>query len=282
MAGLSPEAVARRHGIDPRIFLRLIKQESGGNQSARSPAGAIGLTQLMPGTARGLGVDPTDPAQNLEGGARYLRQQLDTFGSYEKALAAYNAGPGAVQKHGGIPPFRETQNYVRSILGGVDEPSTSAQSAPVAGGDRRAMLLSYLQNRHDPSALLTLGAGLKTTTTQAPRDPQSDAPPAKGSGALLEAFYDPEGGVDNGREIGAIGGHGSHVHFAGRTRADTLAMAKLARQFGLQVRELAEYDKVDPVHTEGSHHYQRSGAGDASGDPARMAAFYREIKRLYK
>lgn len=82
---------------------------------AVSPKGALGLGQLMPGTARELGVDPFDPAQNLAGAARYLRLQLDAFGSLELALAAYNAGPGAVRKHGGVPPFAETRAYVREV-----------------------------------------------------------------------------------------------------------------------------------------------------------------------
>lgn len=109
--------MARRHGIPEDLFLRLVKQESNWNPSARSNKGALGLAQLMPGTARDLGVDPRDPHQNLEGGARYLAAQYRTFGSWRLALAAYNAGPGAVEKHGGIPPFRETQQYVRAILG---------------------------------------------------------------------------------------------------------------------------------------------------------------------
>jgi soluble lytic murein transglycosylase-like protein len=109
--------MARRHGIPEDLFLRLVKQESNWNPSARSNKGALGLAQLMPDTARYLGVNPRDPHQNLEGGARYLAAQYRTFGSWRLALAAYNAGPGAVQKHGGIPPFRETQQYVRAILG---------------------------------------------------------------------------------------------------------------------------------------------------------------------
>ncbi|MEM9798543.1 MAG: lytic transglycosylase domain-containing protein [Pseudomonadota bacterium] len=110
-------AAARRHGVPEDLFLRLVRQESGWNPSARSHKGALGLAQLMPGTARRLGVNPNDPAQNLEGGARYLAQQYRRFGNWRLALAAYNAGPGAVERHGGIPPYRETQNYVRAILG---------------------------------------------------------------------------------------------------------------------------------------------------------------------
>ena len=110
-------AAAVRHGIPEDLFLRLIQQESGWNANARSHKGALGLAQLMPGTARYLGVDPHNVAENLEGGARYLRAQYNTFGTWRLALAAYNAGPGAVQKHGGVPPFRETQNYVRIIWG---------------------------------------------------------------------------------------------------------------------------------------------------------------------
>lgn len=113
------QAAAQRHGIDPQVFTNLVRQESGFDPEAGSSAGARGLCQLMPGTAAGLGVrDLTDPAQSLEGGATYLRQQLDRFGGdYVKALAAYNAGPGAVERHGGVPPYAETQHYVATILG---------------------------------------------------------------------------------------------------------------------------------------------------------------------
>ncbi|WP_093966655.1 lytic transglycosylase domain-containing protein [Actibacterium lipolyticum] len=110
-------AAARKHNIPEDLFLRLIQQESAWNARARSHKGAIGLAQLMPGTARALGVDPHNPRQNLEGGARYLRKQYDTFRSWRLALAAYNAGPGAVQKYDGVPPYRETRNYVKKILG---------------------------------------------------------------------------------------------------------------------------------------------------------------------
>ncbi|MEM8548652.1 MAG: lytic transglycosylase domain-containing protein, partial [Pseudomonadota bacterium] len=86
------------------------------NPKARSHKGAIGLAQLMPGTARYLGVDPHDPAENLDGGARYLMEQFRKFRSWRLALAAYNAGPAAVEKYGGVPPYRETRNYIRVIL----------------------------------------------------------------------------------------------------------------------------------------------------------------------
>ena len=111
------QAAARRYSIPENIFLRLVQQESGWNPRAKSSAGALGLAQLMPFTARTLGVDPSDPKQNLDGGARYLRQQYDRFHSWRLALAAYNAGPEAVAKYSGVPPYSETQGYVRAILG---------------------------------------------------------------------------------------------------------------------------------------------------------------------
>ena len=110
-------AAARRHGVPEDLFLRLVEQESAWRPAARSHKGAVGLAQLMPGTARLLGVDATDPRDNLDGGARYLRMMYDRFRDWRLALAAYNAGPGAVDQHGGIPPFRETRDYVRIIYG---------------------------------------------------------------------------------------------------------------------------------------------------------------------
>jgi soluble lytic murein transglycosylase-like protein len=116
--GAEIDAAAASNGIDPALLKALVSQESGFDPNARSGAGAVGLTQLMPGTAAALGVtDPLDPAQSLQGGAKYLRQQLDRFGGDEKlALAAYNAGPGAVARFGGVPPYSETQHYVTNVL----------------------------------------------------------------------------------------------------------------------------------------------------------------------
>lgn len=109
---------ARKYNIPEDLFLRLVQQESNWNPSAKSHKGALGLAQLMPATAKALGVDPMDPRENLEGGARYLKRQYETFRNWRLALAAYNAGPRAVEKYNGVPPFKETQNYVRVILGG--------------------------------------------------------------------------------------------------------------------------------------------------------------------
>ena len=110
--------LAARFDLSPSLLEALVWQESRWQENAVSPVGAQGLAQLMPGTARYLGVDSRDPFQNLEGGARYLREQLDRFdGDLEKALAAYNAGPGRVERAGGIPNIRETKQYVAAIMG---------------------------------------------------------------------------------------------------------------------------------------------------------------------
>lgn len=116
--------LSARFDLSPSLIEALVWQESRWREGAVSHAGARGLAQLMPGTARDLGVDPDDPFANLEGGARYLREQLDRFdGDLEKALAAYNAGPGRVIRANGIPRIRETQHYVAAIMGRLSDHS---------------------------------------------------------------------------------------------------------------------------------------------------------------
>jgi len=127
-------AAANKHGVDPALLAGLVKQESNFNPDAGSPAGAQGLTQLMPATAASLGVtDVHDPAQALDGGAKYLRQQLDRFGGdVARALAAYNAGPGAVERFGGVPPYAETQEYVRRVQANAAEYRASGGATATA------------------------------------------------------------------------------------------------------------------------------------------------------
>ncbi len=124
-AGARLAAEARNHGLAPGLLEAVAWQESRGRMSAVSVKGALGVMQLMPGTAAELGVNPGDLADNIRGGALYLRRQLDRFGTVPLALAAYNAGPGAVARYRGIPPYRETQDYVARIMNRW-RPGTSA------------------------------------------------------------------------------------------------------------------------------------------------------------
>lgn len=127
------QQAAEKYGIRYELLDALIVAESNYNPRAVSSKGAVGLTQLMPRTAAGLGVsDSFDPAQNIDGGARYLREMLDRFGDERLALAAYNAGPAAVEKYGGVPPYRETQGYVASIGAKLSVDTAAVKSSPKA------------------------------------------------------------------------------------------------------------------------------------------------------
>lgn len=119
------QKMAEKYNLPTALLSSVLKQESGFNPNAASPAGAQGIAQIMPETAKALGINPWDPIQAIEGAAKYLRQQWDKFGKPELALAAYNAGPGAVQQYGGIPPYKETQRYVKNIMAMAGEPHES-------------------------------------------------------------------------------------------------------------------------------------------------------------
>jgi hypothetical protein len=140
---------AIKYGLNPDIFVRQIDAESSFNPSAVSSAGAVGLGQLMPNTARELGVDPTDPEQNLEGAAMYMRQQLDRFGTYPLALSAYNAGPSRVTAANGVPNITETKNYVSKILGSGDSAmQTNASSAGLLTGANLTKAAMELEDKY--------------------------------------------------------------------------------------------------------------------------------------
>jgi Transglycosylase SLT domain len=149
------EPMIARHSdaqsLDPKLVRALIQAESGYNVKAVSNKGAIGLMQLMPDTASELNIDPYDPDQNIKGGTMYLRQMIDHFaGKVELAIAAYNAGPGAVEKHGGIPPFAETRDYVKRVLAlwrGADFSLPAAASVLLPGNRRKPYLIRGPNNR---------------------------------------------------------------------------------------------------------------------------------------
>lgn len=165
-------------GVNPDLLARVIRQESGGNPAAVSPKGARGLGQLMPGTAKELGVNPDQPVENVRGAATYLKQMLEQFGGDEtKALAAYNAGPGAVQKYGGVPPYRETQGYVAAIQGGA------VPRRKVAAPDA-VQVLQPGQAVPPPPAPGVVGAGQVGQVGQA-------APPAQVAQPALPQGVDP-------------------------------------------------------------------------------------------
>lgn len=121
------QQAGQKQGVSPQLLNAVMRAESNGNPVARSPKGALGLMQLMPGTARELGVDAMQPAQNLQGGAAYLRKMGARFGTLDQALAAYNAGPGSVEKYGGVPPFAETKAYVQRVRKFLGESQTTGR-----------------------------------------------------------------------------------------------------------------------------------------------------------
>jgi hypothetical protein len=266
---------ARRNGVRPELLLAQLTQESGLNPNAVSPVGARGIAQFMPGTAASYGVDLYDgrAGDDIRGAARHMADLLRKYGGSErKALAAYNAGAGAVDKYGGVPPYAETQNYVKTILSRAGDPAPDSQGGPrvrsqrsqasyetVPGVDnselRQQLLLSYLSGeRGKPNALLELKTGLDSAQdTPAKRVKVADA-----SGSIRTT-------------------PGSSAP-SGETTIKKIIRA--AEQRGLQVGEHPSRGGVAPVHADGSWHY-KAAAADITGDPKALAAFKKWLRRTY-
>jgi hypothetical protein len=283
---------ARRYGLDPRVFVRQIQQESGFDPSAVSPAGATGIAQIMPATARGWGVNPRDPIASLNAAAKNMARYVKQYGSYENALRAYNAGPGAIQASKG---YAETNNYVRTILGGRS-PSTKGVSA--GGGGRTPKRLAY-----DPgalsSAVQTLAQPPPPTISapaapafaaklalpqgyQAPETSGAPAPKQDLSAALAQiaqtGLAEVPSKTSGGQRIGGGGGGGGAVRLAPRgsysgTTGPVNQLAKLAARVAGTSVTSGKRDTVSTASGGVSDHYagnESANARDIGGTPAQM------------
>lgn len=198
---------ARRQGVDPDLVSRVIRQESGGNPRALSSAGARGVMQLMPGTARDLGVNIDDPMDNIRGGIKYLGQQLAAFGTPELALAAYNAGPGNVRKYGGVPPFKETQNYVRNIMG--EAPGRTSMKYQGDDSDIFGSAAPKQSNGSGDDGDIFGGSSKPLTFDMSTLSPQQQNAPSQASAkgaSLRDEMSGAMGRVENYSGANAVGG----------------------------------------------------------------------------
>lgn len=289
-----------RHGVDPKVLVALVQQESGGNNKAVSPMGARGLAQFMPATARGYGVNLNDNriSDDLDGAARYLAANLKrTGGDYKAALSIYNSG-----RPDGYKTIPETKNYVQKILGnagsypaGVRETATQAPSStrtvrgvPVTPGgqDRSQLLAQYLLDRGKPGSLTSLAgelSSLKAPITKTTIPGAVSPSMTGGKSKLLELFWQGQGGINmkNGAVVpqGFVSGHTDHVHVAAGPKT-VVELGRLAQSMGLRVGENPRFGGVAPVHVKNSYHY-KGEAIDVSGSPAKMRSFAHRVARMY-
>lgn len=241
---------AQQYGIDPSVFVNQIRAESGFNPNAVSPAGARGIAQIMPATARGWGVNPDDPVAALDAAAKNMARYVKSYGGdYRKALAAYNAGPGAVQKYGGVPPYKETQNYIKKILGGRQPQGGGSHNDFISGlggsGQNRQDLALNLIFEDDPEFLSLLSLRQARPTN-----------PGGGGGQAASA---PSGPIANGWK----------------------QLQKIAREkFGLQ-NDPGDSQTTGGRHSAGSEHYKGRAIdfGDARNSRKQLNAWYDYAKR---
>lgn len=302
---------AKKYGLDPELFVRQIGAESGFNPRAVSPAGARGIAQIMPATARGWGVNPDDPDAALDAAAKNMAKYVQQYGNWRDALTAYNAGPARVGK----PLYRETRAYISKILAGTNpvaskspaparERTTEPAAEPAAGVDKNAAIVDSLLARKTKFGDGKLSGGLLQDAQQriasgaygtpalakqsAPQQGSSrPAPRAEktgGSGTLLELYWQGPGGINakNGKRVeqGFVSGHDRHVHVAMANEQQVLRIARLAQSMGLNVGEHPKYGGVAPVHVKNSNHYSNR-AIDVTGSPAKLRAFAHRVAQMH-
>lgn len=304
---LATRRAARKYGVDPSLLEALINQESGFNPHAKSPAGAQGIAQFMPGTAPGYGVNLHDNrvTDDLEGAAKYIAGNLKrTGGNVREALSIYNSG-----RPQGYKTIPETRNYVAKILAGTRNASSGSGDAPSSGsyGKQRTRTVGGVDNSALRGQAIAQFLGSKSAdpldfalqvrslqdvpgrqvTTTSPSSPSGDqAGGVSGKRSpLRELFWQGQGGIDvkNGQKVpqGFVSGHQDHVHVAAGPKT-VVELGQLAQSMGLHVGENPHFGGVNPVHVKNSYHYRNGGeAIDVSGDPAKMRAFAKRVARLY-
>jgi Transglycosylase SLT domain len=293
---------AKRYGINPDLFERQIGVESGFRPGASSPAGAQGIAQFMPATAKGMGVNLHDNrvSDDLDGAARLMAQNLKKFGNWRDALVAYNAGAGRVGK----PLYPETSAYVSRILQGFSagheantgtpqQQQTTTTTPGVDNSGVRAQLISNFLGRSNQNPVdFAMGIraaqdvpGHTVTSTTPGAAPATAGTGATGHGGskLLELFWQGPGGIDikDGKKVpqGFVSGHRDHVHVAAGPKT-VVALGELAQKMGLHVGENPNFGGVNPVHVANSFHY-RDQAIDVSGTPAQMRAYAHRVASMH-
>lgn len=255
---------AAKHGISAELLAAQLQQESGYAEDVIrgtrvSSAGAQGIAQFMPGTAATYGVDPLDPDSAIDGAARHMRDLLDANGGrVDLALAAYNAGQGAVDnatdRPDGLPNIPETLNYVDTILGNVKgDPTAAAKPKPIP-----KPLVRRAETLLGSARTAKLAAG-KTPKGLAPAAAKAQAGSGPGKLQTSELYHDPGTNLRDGQPTGAIGGHGSHVHFASNDPISVLRVAKKAQELGMLqggVGENPAFDVIDAQHAPEGYHYR--------------------------